>query len=96
MLATTVVAAMPESASFDRIDINADARMRATRISVVHPAIKEAKRALTAEVSGFAINDLDVADFVGTLDRREPFCGGQPGLQPPEGRERRSPRASSG
>jgi len=66
----TVIDAMPESATLDRIEVDADRSVR-SRGSAGSAAA--ASRMLVGEIGGFARSDLEIAEFVSNLEAREPF-----------------------
>ena len=64
-----IVAAMPESATIERIEIDAD---RFDRSRGADGAQRTSRR-LVAEIAGFAKSDREIAAFVQNLDEMEPF-----------------------
>jgi hypothetical protein len=71
----TLVNGMPSGMTLDRIDIDAGARRNNRSARSRGSALLEETppRVLTAELSGFAPDDKDIAEFVSWLDEIEPF-----------------------
>jgi hypothetical protein len=71
----TVVNQMPEGATLDRIDLDAGARriIRSARSKGPVDLDEVPRRMLTAEIAGFALSDLQVAEIVATLESIEPL-----------------------
>jgi len=71
----TVVNRLPEGATLDRIDLDAGARriMRSARSKGPVDLDEVPRRMLTAEIAGFALSDLQVAELVAELEAIEPL-----------------------
>jgi len=70
----TVINAMPDSVTLDQLDLDAGAKQMALTSRTKHEDTKTAApRVLIGEVSGFAANDLQIAQLVSALEQAAPF-----------------------
>lgn len=71
----TVVNNLPDSVTLDQFDIDAGARTggRLPRAKGMELKDEPPPRVLSAEISGFAANDQEIAELVGRLDGTPPF-----------------------
>lgn len=71
----TLVNQLPPGATLDRIDLDAGARriIRSARSKGPVDLDEVPRRMLTAEIAGFALSDLQVAQLVATLESTEPL-----------------------
>jgi len=70
----TVINAMPDSVTLDQFDLDAGAKQMALSSRSKHDDTKTAApRVLTGEVSGFAANDMQIAQLVSNLEQSPPF-----------------------
>lgn len=71
----TIIDLMPESITLDQIDLDAGARtlVRSTRARGAEKGEPNTPRTLTAEISGFAADDQQIAELVSALEQTPPF-----------------------